>query len=298
MNSLGGIEYFLDPHKRIYWVFLGSSMLLGCFYLRGRSKKSLFSKAIWLHPSARLDYVYFIVMSVLKVLVIFPLILGAKSVALHTNIFLHDVFGYHHSSLLWGKWSVMLLYTGALFIVSDLTRYLLHRLMHRSKILWKFHKVHHSARVLTPFTLYRVHPVENILFGLRYGLSAGFVTGIFLYLFKSYLGVYTILGVNTIAFVFMAFGSNLRHSHVPLGFYTWAERLFISPKMHQMHHSKTMYNKNFGGYLSIWDHIFKTASFSHGITNLKFGLSHKEMKHYQTLMGLFFYPFKLKGNHE
>nr|WP_216092588.1 sterol desaturase family protein [Candidatus Marithrix sp. Canyon 246] len=49
----------------------------------------------------------------------------------------------------------MVLFTLSLFIFSDLTRYLLHRLLHSIPILWEFHKVHHSAKVLNPFTFYR-----------------------------------------------------------------------------------------------------------------------------------------------
>jgi len=30
--------------------------------------------------------------------------------------------------------------------------------------LWEFHKVHHSANVLTPITAFRVHPVDTWLF--------------------------------------------------------------------------------------------------------------------------------------
>jgi sterol desaturase/sphingolipid hydroxylase (fatty acid hydroxylase superfamily) len=33
--------------------------------------------------------------------------------------------------------------------------------MHRIPVLWEFHKVHHSAEVLTPISLYRAHPVDT-----------------------------------------------------------------------------------------------------------------------------------------
>ncbi|PHR58913.1 MAG: sterol desaturase [Arcobacter sp.] len=295
MQTYMGFEYFLDPHKRIFWVFIISSFMMGYFYLQRGHKRALFSKAIWGHPSAKLDYIYFVLMVLIKVFIILPLMFGAMKIALETSAFLNNYFGLFESTRLWGKWSVMLLYTLAVFIFNDLTRYVLHRAMHEIPFLWRFHKVHHSARVLTPLTLYRVHPLENLLFGLRYALSIGLVTGAFLYWFKAYLGVYQILGVNTIAFIFMLFGSNLRHSHVPLGFFKWLEYVVISPKMHQMHHSKDAYNKNYGGYLSIWDHIFKTASFSQGVSNLRFGLARDEMKNYQSLKGLFLYPLGFKG---
>ena len=85
---------------------------------------------------------------------------------------LNDTFGfgaYHSLSYT----EIMVIFTITLFVASDFTRYWLHRFMHTVPLLWKFHKVHHSAKVLTPVTFYRVHPVENILFGLRFSLTIG-----------------------------------------------------------------------------------------------------------------------------
>ena len=106
----------------------------------------------------------------------------------------------------------MLAYTLTLFLSGDFTRYWLHRLMHSVPFLWEFHKVHHSAEVLTPITFYRVHPVENLLFGLRYSLSAGLVTGVFLYFFGAGLALLDVLGVNLFVYIAHVVGDNLRHS--------------------------------------------------------------------------------------
>ncbi len=47
-------------------------------------------------------------------------------------------------------------------LVADLGLFLTHLLAHRLGLLWSFHKVHHSAPVLTPVTAKRFHPIEVV----------------------------------------------------------------------------------------------------------------------------------------
>ncbi|MDN5089484.1 sterol desaturase family protein, partial [Aliarcobacter butzleri] len=42
---------------------------------------------------------------------------------------------------------IVLMYTISIFVVSDFTRYWLHRFLHTIPFLWEFHKIHHSATV-------------------------------------------------------------------------------------------------------------------------------------------------------
>ena len=59
------------------------------------------------------------------------------------------------------------LFSVAMFVADDFTKYLMHRWMHRWPALWSIHKVHHSAETLTPITVYRVHPLEGVLYATR-----------------------------------------------------------------------------------------------------------------------------------
>ena len=43
--------------------------------------------------------------------------------------------------------TVTTLYTLVLFLVWDLSRYLLHRLLHAWPLLWRFHQVHHLSLI-------------------------------------------------------------------------------------------------------------------------------------------------------
>lgn len=290
---MGGLEYFIDPNKRVYWLYLLSSLFIGAFWLMFHKKRRrvIFSKALWFHGSAKLDYVYFVISFFIKVLLILPIIISAKSVAHWVINFLIETFGFFDAFSL--DYNIILIcFTCTLFIASDFTRYWLHRWLHRVPFLWEVHKVHHSAKVLTPLTFYRVHPIENFLFGFRYALVIGLVSGIFLYLFGAKIGLMEVYGVNVFVFAFSFIGSNLRHSHIGLSYPTWLEKYIISPKQHQMHHSVKYTHKNFGGYLALWDRVFGTLEISNKIGYLKFGLSKSQMLKYQSSTELLFTPLK------
>ncbi len=292
---MGGLEYLLDPNRRIFWLYLLSSFVLGAIWLYFNPKKRriLLSKKLWLHPSARLDYIFFIVSFFIKTFLIIPIIIGAKDVALFVMGFLVENFGFRQVNLDYNL--IIILFTCTLFIISDFSRYWLHRFLHINAFLWEIHKIHHSAKVLTPLTFYRVHPIENLLFGLRYSLVIGLVTGVFVYFFGAKIGLIEIFGVNIFVFLFSFIGSNLRHSHIEFSYPNWCEKWLISPKQHQMHHSIDYVNKNYGGYFSIWDKIFGTIAYSNQSKKLKFGLKEKkQMDLYGSIFDLLFTPFIFK----
>ncbi len=289
---MGGFEYLLDPNRRIYWLYILSSCLIGLvwLYLHPHHKKLIFSKKLWFHPSSQLDFFLFIVSFFIKTLFIIPLIIGAKDVAYATMRFLVQNFGFVQIHLNYNL--ILFLFTATLFICSDFSRYWLHRFLHTNAFLWRFHKIHHSAKVLTPLTFYRIHPLENLLFGLRYSLVVGFVTGVFVYFFGAKIGLVEVLGVNVFVFAFSFFGANLRHSHIHLAYPKFFESFLMSPKQHQMHHSVRFTHKNYGGTFSIWDKIFGTIAYSNQTNILKFGLKNKqEMALYNNILSTLVLPF-------
>jgi sterol desaturase/sphingolipid hydroxylase (fatty acid hydroxylase superfamily) len=290
--EINPFEYLINANKRFFWFFLLSSLLISMVYLyiKPKALKVNLSKKLWLHPSAVLDYYYFFIAIIFKVVLIAPFIIGAQSIALFVNNMLMEQYGFVRITAL-SRHQIIILYTLSLFIVSDFTRYWLHRLLHQSSFLWQFHKTHHSAKVLTPFTFYRVHPVESFLFGWRYALSIGIVSGVFLFYFGALIGIYDVLGVNIFVFIFTSLGSNLRHSHIKLGFGNIIESIIISPYQHQIHHSTQHLDTNFGGFLAIWDWLFGTLTRSQNTKTIKFGLQPKDMKNFSRLSNLITTPF-------
>lgn len=226
MSELYFLEYFINPNHRIFWIYILSTLFIASMYLmlNPKEKKVNLSKKLWLHPSATLDYRFFIISFFIKVWLVLPLlIIGINDVALFTQTLLSDNFGpYLYEELSYTQ--IVLLFTVSLFVVKDFTLYWIHRFLHTVPLLWEFHKVHHSAKVLTPITFYRIHPVENILFGFGYSLSIGIVVGIFIFFFGEQLSIVDVVGVNIFVFVFNLLGSNLRHSHIKLKYYRWIEK--------------------------------------------------------------------------
>jgi len=288
-----GVDYFFTSHQRVFWLYMFSALCIAGVYMKfsPASLEEYKSRKIWSHNSAFMDYKYFLVVAFIKVAFILPLILSSKDVALWLTLFLQSQFGFMEPLALSKEW-VVFLYTFSLFIVGDFTRYWLHRALHTIPFLWRFHQVHHSAEVLNPLTFYRVHPVENILFGLRYALSVGVVTGFFLYFFGAKIGLIQIVGANLFVFAFGILGANLRHSHIPLRYGDFFERIFISPYQHQLHHSVAFMHKNFGGALAIWDWMFGTLHSEKARVNLEYGLGEKNP--YNTVAQMLLQPFYTK----
>ncbi len=272
--------YILDPARRLYWGFLLSSVLMAilAIYLRKRKvslrdlRRAFFSPAYWFNRSTATDVAYLCLNSVLRVAVLVPLFGSHLWATIVVARFLQANFG-NGPELALPLWSILTLYTLAFFIAEDLSRFGLHLALHKIPLLWRFHRVHHSATVLTPLTVHRVHPVEMLLYFLRGTVVFGVVSGCCVYLFGSRLGGWQIVGVDALGFLFNLMGANLRHSHIWLGFGA-LERWFISPAQHQIHHSARPEHrdKNFGTCLACWDRWLQSCVYSTARRNFRFGI--------------------------
>lgn len=185
----------------------------------------------------------------------------------------------------------LIFYTLFLFIFDDFLRFFQHYLMHKVPFLWEIHKVHHSAPVLTPLTLYRVHFVEVFVSGVRRVFGTFFITALMVTLTGEMFRGYEILGAFSITVLFNFLGGNLRHSHIPISF-GFLEKIFISPAQHQIHHSKSPehYDKNFGVALSIWDLMAGSWLKGSSQQKLKFGLVYSERNHREEILSSLYSP--------
>ena len=164
--------------------------------------------------------------------------------------------------------------------------------MHKWPVLWALHKVHHSATVLTPMTVFRTHPLEGIIFSLRSAITQAIGISLFFYLFGNLVSLYTIVGVNVFVFVFNILGSNLRHSHIGIRYWKWLEYIFISPAQHQLHHSVAFehHDKNFGAALAVWDWLFGSLHHSVEFETLHLGIKKDQKETTHNLRNLYFDP--------
>lgn len=291
------LGYLVDSEKRLHYIYLLSSAALAYYVYRKSKMKTgflayIFRKDVWLSKSAFVDYGLVFFNGVFKVFLIGPYLIFGFYMASHVEGFLPTVIGYPNGTL--SASTTIILYTITLTFVGDFATYLVHLSMHRIPILWEFHKIHHSATVLNPVTQYRIHPFELIINNARGILVFGVVTGVFQYLSASPIEEITFIGANIFSFVFLFFGSNLRHSHVELKYFNWLEYIFISPYQHQIHHSNkpAHFDKNIGSKLAIWDWLFGTLIVSKSVDKIAYGIGTDQEPLYNSTWKNLYMPFK------
>lgn len=291
---------FAAPKKRIFVGYLFLSLLIALGWLvvikrqaLSNSLKRILDRKVFFSSSAIADYKIFVINRLVTTL-ISPLLV--TQIAIATAIF----FALHNQDLLLAghfnhvsKTIVVALFSVSMFIIDDLTKYLVHRWMHRFPTLWAIHKIHHSAETLTPVTVYRVHPLEGVLYASRSAVAQGIAISSFIFLFGDKVDLYTVVGVNVLVFIFHVTGSNLRHSHIAISYWTWLEHIFISPAQHQIHHSvaEEHHDRNFGAALAIWDWMFGSLHLSDKDQSLDYGLSAEENTSATQLRGIYLQPF-------
>jgi sterol desaturase/sphingolipid hydroxylase (fatty acid hydroxylase superfamily) len=299
-DLLGLFSDFVNPKKRVFVGYLALSVLISILWLvvlrRTPVRAALgriFDRKVFFSGSSFADYKIFLINRIFT-LFISPLLLTQIVIATAIYMLLLQL-----DVVPWGTFLnlpqtvIVVAFSVAMFVADDFTKYLLHRWMHHWPILWSIHKVHHSATTLTPVTVYRVHPLEGILYATRSTVAQGSVISLFFYMFGDRVDLVTIVGVNVLVFLFHVTGSNLRHSHISIRYWPWLERVLISPAQHQLHHSiaEEHFDKNFGAALAVWDWVFGSLHLSeHHDTELSFGLDASENSSDTSLRTLYLRP--------
>ncbi len=277
------VAYVLFRHRKSrhltaapsFWQFIGGSRVFG-------------------HRSAWLDYRYYFIKAILKVIWVLPI------VALVDPWILRSGDYQQFFSQLWGAREqvpnhpfIALFYGVCVFLLKDFLHYWIHRAFH-SRYLWEFHKVHHSAPVLVPATASRIHIVETLVERLVMTAGIAAFAGAVWYLCGGEVSGDTLFGVTLLVLILNSLASNLRHSHVWLSFGPAIEHVLNSPAQHQIHHSDAVRhrNKNFATNLSVWDWLFGTLYVTTSTPEpLRFGTGETDRERYLTLYSLIVMPF-------
>ena len=309
VDYLGGLaDGFVDPKKRVFVGYLAAALALACAVMLGAAgwnlrsgaasaRRLVFSRSIWWSPSARADYKMFAVNQALM-MALGPRLAGRMALASALFTGLHALIGARpDAALALPGWVVVLAFTVSHFLLDDLSKYLVHRALHRWPILWAFHKIHHSATTLTPLTVFRTHPLEAVLFTLRGTAVQAVVVATFVFFLGSAVDLFTVLGANVFLFAFNAAGSNLRHSHVRIGYGRRLERILMSPAQHQIHHSvaERHHDRNFGTALALWDWLGGTLCLAEKGEELRYGLAGGAETEANGLAALYVRPFAETG---
>ena len=249
---------------------------------------ALFPKWLYRNPSFKADVGLLVFTISLWTTLFGWAVLSIAFVGEQTKSVLNMMFGTFPHAGLSNFWS-SLVATLCTFVAYELGYWTDHYLSHRVPFLWEFHKVHHTAEVLTPLTVYRVHPIDTVVYHNILALFLGITTGGLAYFLGQQTGIFEIGGTNLILFGFTYVTVHLQHSHLwmaatgPLG------RLFMSPAHHQLHHSSDPrhFNTNFGSCLALWDWAFGTLNMP-GRTRerLEFGIEPARAEHHSLLRAL------------
>jgi sterol desaturase/sphingolipid hydroxylase (fatty acid hydroxylase superfamily) len=221
--------------------------------------RTIFARRVILHPSSLVD---------LRLWVLNGIVFASAYGLIAFGLFfwrdridgaLVGAFGAHAPTP-WPAWTVMTMATALQLLTYELAYWFGHHLFHKVPALWEFHKVHHSAEVLTPLTELRQHPVEIIVMVNLIGLATGATFGAMTYAFGPGVQPFTLLNGNILTMMFLLTYGHLRHSHMWIPFTGVTGRVLQSPAHHQLHHSANPahFDKNLGFALAVWDWAFGT----------------------------------------
>jgi sterol desaturase/sphingolipid hydroxylase (fatty acid hydroxylase superfamily) len=250
---------------------LGGALMVSALYYASRRRargrrmsvrgfvRSIFARRIVLHPSSLVD---------MRLWALNGVVLASAYGMLGFGLFywrdridsgLTGAFGAHAPTP-WPAWIILTIATVLQLLAYEFAYWFAHYLFHKIPALWEFHKVHHSAEVMTTFTELRQHPVEILAFVNLIGLSTGLVFGVMTYLFGPGVQPFTLLNGNILLMVFLITYGHLRHSHMWIAFTGPAGRVLQSPAHHQIHHSDDPkhFDRNLGYALAVWDWAFGT----------------------------------------
>jgi sterol desaturase/sphingolipid hydroxylase (fatty acid hydroxylase superfamily) len=293
---------FHDPTNRWFTFYLACSFGIACLvYLRETRRDPelkrqgllgfLFPKEVYGHRSAIADYWFFVVNKLLFALAFAALIAVTAYVGRAANVVFHAVAV--SPQLPAPTWLAILLATIVAALAMDFGLWLGHWLLHKVPVLWEFHKVHHSAEVLTPLTAGRVHPLEDAINILFSGSCGGIALALCQFLLGPKAQTFSPFQLNALIVIFFIFGFHLRHTHIWLPYKGIWGKLFISPAHHQLHHSiaRRHWDKNLGFGFAIWDWMFGTLYPVDEREPIEIGMNGREEPEYHSLRALYFLPF-------
>lgn len=272
-----------------------------------RKKQARFRKDFWL------DCFYMFFNFFLFSLIIYVAI--SDVVVVFLNNIIKGIFNFdlqaNNPLNSWPMWSVLLIG----FLVRDFVQWWTHRLLHRVKFLWEFHKVHHSVEQMGFAAHLRFHWMETVVYRtIEYLplalLGLGLYDFFIIHLFTLSVGHYNhsnltvpgrltafILGIGvgvimaTSSFDVSIFDTQiLSEQLLIIGVSALIFMFFIgpimklvfnSPEMHIWHHAYELpdskqHGVNFGLTLAIWDFIFNTAYIPHNGKNIRLGFPEVE----------------------
>lgn len=133
-----------------------------------------------------------------------------------------------------------------LTLIMDFLMYVFHRSVHFLRYFRKVHERHHEHKSTNLLSLFVLHPIESIGFGLM-------MLGVIILFPFSAVGISMYLVLNSL----WGTVGHLNHSVLPQSWLKIAQKGYLcTSEFHYLHHQNPHYN--FGFYTSVWDVMFQT----------------------------------------
>ncbi len=163
-------------------------------------------------------------------------------------------------------------------VLYDFGAFAFHVLLHRFDWLWRLHKVHHSSRVLDWLATTRAHAAEHLFRSIPTKATL-FAIGLPAEAVALGLVVYAVFGT---------FG----HSNLRLDV-KFLEPLFITPRLHRLHHVPATTDMNFGTVFSFWDRLAGSLVSKDTNARERFGVPKEEETYPQSWWRQLREPFRV-----
>jgi sterol desaturase/sphingolipid hydroxylase (fatty acid hydroxylase superfamily) len=217
------------------WVLLDLTLIATLFinlelFFRLKKKQGILRRG-W-----QVDLAHYVANHIFNGAIVFILFLPAQWVTAQLALErLHEVIS---GLAVWGQ--VLLI-----MLVTDLTQYWVHRAFHRVPLLWRFHRIHHSAEKMDWLAGSRLHIVDILV-----TRSISLVPMVLLGFSSEAINIY--LPILALQSVFI---------HCNLEFQLpWLRMILTTPHYHHWHHTsdQAFLDKNFAISLPLLDLLFGT----------------------------------------
>ncbi|MGE0566526.1 MAG: sterol desaturase family protein [Bacteroidia bacterium] len=227
-------------HNYFYWL-LGISLVVWVLELSfpWRKQQAAFRKDFWLDGFYM--FFNFFLFSLIGYNAISNIVVGLFNDLL-SGIGIRNLVAINIQSFsVWIQFAIM-------FVLADFIQWNIHRLLHKNKYLWEFHKVHHSVEQMGFAAHLRFHWMETVIYKTLQYIPLAMIG----------FGIQDFFIIHIIAVII----GHLNHANINLT-YGPLKYILNNPVMHLWHHAhhlpKGSYGVNFGLSLSLWDYLFKTA---------------------------------------
>jgi sterol desaturase/sphingolipid hydroxylase (fatty acid hydroxylase superfamily) len=166
---------------------------------------------------------------------------------------------------------------GLAIVLYDLGAYTTHLLLHRIEALWRLHEVHHSSPTLDWIATFRAHAAEH---ALRHLASPALLL----------LAGFPVAAVAVATATYTAWAA-FNHANLRLEL-RWLEPLFVTPRLHRLHHVPATSGQNLGTIFSLWDRMRGILVTDPAAPLAPLGVPGREESYPQTWLAQLVEPFR------